>query len=157
MNLRNMALCTMFFWLIFFKVRAQENSNYPSLKPIEYKENVRAPFSAQELGFLEEVYGEYLDQVVINNNQKQKEIKNLLRNRIEYLQINDASDQKKCEMLSEVSLFDAYNKNLTRDKKFNQDLFNPLKYNFNFYSRGSQMYRVDGTNYFILIRSQYNY
>ncbi|VAW36026.1 hypothetical protein MNBD_GAMMA01-1060, partial [hydrothermal vent metagenome] len=38
---------------------------------------------------------------------------------------------------------------------FNKNTFNPLKYTFDFYSRGGYMYKVDNTNYFIIIKSQY--
>jgi hypothetical protein len=48
-----------------------------------------------------------------------------------------------------------YVSDLQRDANFNPQNFNPLKYLFNFYSRGTQMYRVDNTNYFIIIESQY--
>jgi len=58
--------------------------------------------------------------------------------------------------LSEVTLFDAFVSTLTRDSVFNPQKFNPLKYSFPFYARGEYMYRVDGTDYFILVKSQHS-
>lgn len=58
-------------------------------------------------------------------------------------------------VLSKVDMFDKYNV-LSRDKasNFKPSTFNPLKYNFNFYDKNNLpvIYRVDFTNYFIIIQ-----
>lgn len=79
-------------------------------------------------------------------------IENLLRNRVEVSVLSDFPKQVK--LLSEVSLFNKYNAKLKR-KGFDKDDFNPLSYNFDFYSKTTQIYRVDNTNYYIIIKSQY--
>ena len=84
-----------------------------------------------------------------------KAIKNILRNRVEILEFNRPQDQKECTLLSEVSLFNQYVPELKRDVVFNKNNFNPLKYNFSFYARGASMYKVDNTNYYILIKPQH--
>ena len=63
--------------------------------------------------------------------------------------------KKPFPLLSQVKLFDAFNKNIHRDKVFNPNNFNPLKYKLSFYSRNGATYKVDNTNYYIIIKSQY--
>ena len=112
--------------------------------------------SAYEELQLKAVYGNKLQEYILSKPERLKAVKNILRNRVEIIELSDPKDQKNCELLSEVSLFNYYVKDLKRDLVFNKTTFNPFKYNFNFYSRGSHLYRVDNTNYFILIKSQHD-
>ena len=57
-------------------------------------------------------------------------------------------------LLSEVPLYSDYNKGLMRDAAFDPQQFNPFKYKFDFYSANKLMYRVDGTEYLIIIYPQ---
>ena len=60
------------------------------------------------------------------------------------------------EKLISVPLIKAFNSSILRDNVFNPKTFNPLKYDFNFNSRDLiKYYRVDNTNYLIVIHSQY--
>ncbi|MGK0324100.1 MAG: hypothetical protein ACJAR4_002148 [Psychroserpens sp.] len=122
---------------------------------INYNTNVNAPLSSAELALITEVYGATANDNILDKPQRLKDIKNILRNRIEIKEIPKPSDQKDCTLLSEVSLMDYYVSDLQRDTNFNPQNFNPLKYLFNYYSYGSHMYRVDNTNYFIIIKSQH--
>lgn len=122
---------------------------------VSYANNVDAPLNAKEKLQLEEVYGNKLNDYVLSHPQRLKDIKNILRNRVEYLRIPNPHDQKPCPLLSEIPLFNNYAPDLKRDLVFNPQTFNPLKYQFNFYARGSYMYRVDNTDYFIVIKSQH--
>ncbi|MBR9915435.1 MAG: hypothetical protein GYB32_11510 [Algicola sp.] len=124
-------------------------------KTVNYKANVNNPLTANELAMITEVYGHTVKQNVLDIPQRLKDIKNILRNRVEVKNIPNPSDQKPCTLLSEVPLMDYYVSDLERDKNFNPQNFNPLKYLFQFYAYGSHMYRVDNTNYFIIIKSQY--
>jgi hypothetical protein len=116
---------------------------------------VNAPLTSAELGLITEVYGVTANDNILDKPQRLKDIKNILRNRVEIKEIPKASDQKDCTLLSEVSLMDYYVVDLQRDTNFNPQNFNPLKYLFNYYSYGTHMYRVDDTNYFIIIKSQH--
>ena len=82
-------------------------------------------------------------------------IKEILRNRVVLKELTDPRSHKPCPMLSEVPLFDAFVTKLKRDVVFNPNKFNPLKYNFEFHKSGFQMFRVDGSNYFIIIKPQH--
>lgn len=148
-------LVTLIFGLLSLNGIAQTNDQRQPLAIVEYNENVNAPLSANEKLQLTAVYGDKLQEYILSKPQRLMAIKNILRNRIEIIELADRKDQKECTLLSEVSLFNYYVPELKRDIVFNKNTFNPLKYNFSFYSRGSHMYRVDNTNYFILIKSQH--
>jgi len=89
---------------------------------------------------------------VLDNPQRLKSIKNILRNRVQILNIIDYP--KDYELLSQVPLFDKYNSSLKRET-FNKSEFNPLRYNFDFYAKQTQVFRVDNTDYYIVIKPQY--
>lgn len=125
-------------------------------KFVSYNDNVNNPLTSVEMAMIEEVYGATAQDNVYNKPQRLKDIKNILRNRVEIKVLSNPQDQKECTLLSEVPLLDYYVSDLQRDTNFNPQTFNPLKYLFNFYSFGSHMYRVDNTDYFILIKSQHN-
>lgn len=146
------------FCLCFLNVNnsfSQSKATTQPLTLVKYGANVEAPLNNNELKQLQEVYGEKLEEYVLSKPQRLKDIKHLLRNRIEIKMISNPRDQKKSILLSEVPLFNYYVKDLKRDTSFNPQSFNPLKYLLNFYSRESHMYRVDNTNYFILVKSQH--
>ena len=125
------------------------------LKVVQYDANVNTSFSKNEMLQLKEVYGVSLEKEILSRPNRVLFMKNLLRNRIVIVNRSNPKDQKKCTLLSEVPLFDAFVSTLQRDLVFNRQEFNPLKYVFSFYSQGEHMYRVDGTDYFILVKSQH--
>jgi hypothetical protein len=132
---------------VFSQLRKQKFVNYDS--------NVSAPLTSNELALIIEVYGDTANENVLDNPQRLTDIKNILRNRIEIKTISKSSDQKACPLLSEVPLMDYYVSNLQRDTVFNPQTFNPLKYLFQYHAYGSYLYRVDGTDYFIIVKSQH--
>ncbi len=134
---------------------SQKNRLQKNQKTVIYNANVDKPLSASEMEMIIEVYGSTASKNILTKPQRLKDIKNILRNRVEIKQISNPSDQKKCTLLSDVPLMDYYVYDLKRDTSFNPETFNPLKYLFNFYSYGSHMYRFDNTNYFIIIKSQH--
>ncbi|MAB47317.1 MAG: hypothetical protein CMC05_01685 [Flavobacteriaceae bacterium] len=134
----------------------QEKSNKIPLKVVEFKDNVNLPLTAKERLQIDEVYGEYAEKHIYSNAFRLKSIKDILRNRVEIQYITKESDKKDCQKLSEIPLLNSFVSDLERDKTFDPKTFNPLKYNFAFHSRGSTMYQVDNTNYFITIKSQYH-
>lgn len=64
------------------------------------------------------------------------------------------AENENYKLLSSVLKMDKYNSNLNYDvSNFNYQLFNPLKYNFNYYIKVNQFFRVDNTDYVIMINS----
>jgi hypothetical protein len=107
------------------------------------------------MGKIKDVYQESAKKEVLDSPIRVKQLKHLLRNRIRIIKIDIREKQRPCQLLSDIELFNPYNKALKREVVFNKENFNPLKYNFNFYPSATIMYRVDGTNYYIQIKSQF--
>lgn len=63
---------------------------------------------------------------------------------------------EKYVLLSSLQLLNKYNPELKRDdaKSFNPETFNPLKYNFYYFPKKELIYRVDSTNYIIIVHPQ---
>ena len=147
----------LFIGLFSYNCNSQNSSRlYSPLEVVQYDSNVNTPFSVTELSQLNEVYGASLDKEILSRPNRVLAMKNLLRNRIVIENRSNPKDQKQCTLLSEVPLFDAFVSTLQRDSVFNPQEFNPLKYTFSFYSQGEHMYRVDGTDYFIIVKSQHS-
>ena len=136
-------------------VYGQQKEHKNPLPLATYNENVNLPLTTKERNQIIEAYGESADKLVFNQPHRLKSIKHILRNRVEIRLITDEKNKKPCPKLSEVSFF---NNSVTPSKTktaFNPETFNPLNYNFEFYSRAASIYHVDGTNYYIIIKSQY--
>ncbi|WP_347922520.1 hypothetical protein [Pontimicrobium sp. SW4] len=145
-------LNTLFLFCIAGIANAQSVSNYSGSKTVIFDSNVDTPLNSMEKEMLTDIYGETLQKNVLDNPQRLKSIKNILRNRVEILNLpNYPKDYK---LLSQVPLFDKYNTSLKREK-FKKAKFNPLKYNFDFYAKQAQVFRVDNTDYYIIIKSQH--
>ena len=146
----------MFLLSIFsFYCNSQNTSTaFSPLEVIQYSDSVKGALSNTEMLQLTEVYGAHLEKEILNRPNRVLFMKNLLRNRIIIQKTPSSRNQKKCPLLSEVPLFDAFVSEVKRDAVFDPEKFNPLKYSFSFYGRGSHIYQVDGTDYFILIVSQ---
>lgn len=92
---------------------------------------------------------------ILNRPSRVLFMKEILRNRVVLKEIADPTKYKYFPLLSEVSLFKAYNPNLKRAVFFDPSTFNPIKYDFEFSSPSTQVFRVDNTNYFIIIKTQH--
>jgi len=147
-------LALLFGFVMFTQNGTAQTQKKQNTQLVKFGKNVDAPFTAQELSMLTEVYQDKLEAYVLSKPQKVKNLKHLLRNRIVIKEIKNLKDDDKYTLLSEIELFDIYNKNLKRDASYNKATFNPLKYNLEFYRMGSIIYKIDGTNYFIIIKPQ---
>ena len=101
---------------------------------------------------IQEVYADDASRI-LDNEMLFNFYSTLINERIQYITQPYQSDEK-YPKLSEIDLLNKKNPNLERDSSFDPDTFNPLKYNFNFTSSGKQLYRVDETDYLILILPQ---
>jgi|TARA_B100000497_G_C7655706_1_gene394665 hypothetical protein len=128
-------------------------NQYP--QSIHFNSNTKAPLNNAELAKLKEVYGAALKTEILDRPTRVLTIKEILRNRVILREITDPNKQKPCPKLSEIPLFDAFVSTLKRDVVFNPNTFNPLKYDFRYHRPGYQLFRVDNTNYFIIIKPQH--
>jgi len=126
-----------------------------STQPIVFNENTFSEFTPREIKMLNTVYGKMLKNEILDWPTRVLAMKEILRNRVEVIQLTDPRHHKPCPMLSEIPLFNVFNDSLKRDLSFNPMKFNPLKYNFKFHSADTQLIRVDNSDYFIIIKSQH--
>lgn len=136
-----------------FCMSGQQSKQKNALPLAKFDANVNLPLTAKERAQIIEVYGDSAEKLVFNMPHRLKSIKHILRNRVVIKLISDVKDKKTCPKLSEVSLFN--DSNATDAKAFNPNDFNPLKYDLNFYSREAGLFQVDNTNYYIIVKSQY--
>ena len=133
---------------------SQTKQKQKPLKHVIYNDNVDAPLTATELQQINEVYGAHAEEDILSKDQRLRDVKHILRNRVEIIE-HPGKDLSSFTNLSTVPLFNHYNAGLSRDASYNASTFNPLKYQFNFYSReGSKTYRFDNSQYLIIIKSQ---
>lgn len=144
-----------FFVLSVISAYGQSVGNIKTAQPIVFNTNLKADFTNAEMNMLKEVYGLSLQSEILSRPTRVLAMKEILRNRVIIKQISDPNKQKPCPLLSEIPLFDAFVGNIQRDDVFDPIRFNPLKYNFQFHYPGIQRFRVDNTNYFITIISQF--
>jgi hypothetical protein len=102
---------------------------------------------------ISEVYGNNLEHILKNDPERLIKLNDLLENRFSVITspnfVND-----KYPKLSSVALLNKYNTELRRDDVFDASTFNVLKYDLNFFSNTSSIYRIDNTNFLIVIKAQ---
>lgn len=110
--------------------------------------------SAQQVNAkIQEVYGDKTQEIAQNDPERIKLLNDLLDNRIKIIESPIVGEDKYTK-LSSVPLLNKYNTNLERDLTFDPANFNPLKYSMNFFTSEVQIYRVDNTDYLIVIQQQ---
>ena len=142
------------FFICSYSYSQSNTYNNQFKSEINFNENTNSPFTSQELNKLNQVYGPYLEKEILNRPSRVLAMKEILRNRVIIKLENNVLNHKPCSLLSEVSLFNAFVSNLKRDRTFDPLKFNALKYNFEFHAPTIQRFRVDNSNYFIIIKPQ---
>jgi len=139
MKLKYFALLPLFFTFSF--IFSQSDKHNPWI--IELGESVTNPLTNQEIRFIKSALGEEAYYRIINFKALEKNIKDILRNRVQIL-TKRYYPSEKFPKLSSIT-------NSNSSQIFNKYNFNPLLYDFDFESFESQIYRVDGTDYIINI------
>ena len=130
----------------------QANDSYNWV--IDYPDNTNLPFTNSEITNLKYVYLENLKKQILDKPSRVLDVKHIFRNRI-FIQKEVVKDISDYPLLSSVPVFNIFNKE-TEVPFFNEEDFNPLVYNFNFNSKSRLIYRVDNTQYLIIIKSKFN-
>ena len=148
---------TYFFLFNFINqevVNTYNSDNYNYSWKVNYSENCFLPFTDSEIAMLNDVFVDNLDTYVLDKPNRALDIKDILRNRVNIYK-EEIKDIFNYPLLSSVGLFNIFNNNET-PPVFDKDNFNPLIYNFEFGSKSRQVYRVDNTNYLIIINSKFS-
>jgi len=115
--------------------------------------NINNTIAQQVNSKIQEVYGDKTQQIVQNEPERIIALNDLLDNRIKIV-VSPVKGEDKYTKLSSVELLNKYNPNLKRDEGFDPNNFNALKYNMNFFNSQAVVYRVDNTDYIIVIKPQ---
>ncbi len=99
---------------------------------------------------IREVYG---TAFFVNQPDLEPAFVRLIEERVHIQQLARVRGEK-YPLLSQARLLDRFNPNLTRDTNFDASNFNVLKYDLEFFARTTQIYRVDNTDYIIVIDPQ---
>jgi len=103
---------------------------------------------------IQEVYGAKAQEFASQNPDWLKSLTDFIQNRVTISQIAEDPVHDKYPKLSELKLINKYNPDLQRDMVFDPAHFNPLKYDFVFSAKTKQVYRVDHTDYVIVVEPQ---
>jgi len=102
---------------------------------------------------IQEVYGDKAQELVMNDAEKLAFFTDIVEKRTEIIEMA-VNEKEAYPKLSSVPLLNKYNPDLSRDLVFDPLNFNPLKYSFSLSSTKAEYYRVDNTNYLIVIQPQ---
>ena len=153
-----------FFFIIYFSISfayAQEKSelvttnnqtkNFNS-QTFDYPENCYGPFTISEIQKIDQAFKIEQKNILLNHPTNVLFIKDILRNRIHIFQekIKETSD---IPLISSIS----NKKDIKLDHiNFEESEFNPFIHNINFYAKSKLMFRIDSTDYIIVINSRFN-
>lgn len=101
--------------------------------------------------YIREVFAEQADVAVLKNDHSKRLV--MITDFFKRVQIKSIPGHrdKKITLLSQVKLRETDNPNLKRDKIFDPENFNALKYDFPMSAKKKKLYRVDDTDYLISI------
>tara|TARA_B100001063_G_C16727404_1_gene537252 strand:- start:334 stop:771 length:438 start_codon:yes stop_codon:yes gene_type:complete len=110
----------------------------------KYTKNVESPLTNVEIQKIEAAFE---DKLYLNRIYSSKslitDIKDILRNRV-IIELENIKDISHLPLLSSL--------NFKVKTKFDLKNFNPLLYDFDFQSKTQKIFRVDDTNYIIIIK-----
>jgi|TARA_B100001093_G_scaffold468779_1_gene489013 hypothetical protein len=136
-----------FFILIFvfsFYVTAFSQEKKTNSWITEYPKNIALPLTNLEIKKIEAAFE---DELYLNRIYSSKslitDIKDILRNRVS-IELENIKDISHLPLLSSL--------NFKVKTKFDLRNFNPLLYDFDFQSKTQKMFRVDDTNYVIIVK-----
>ncbi len=110
--------------------------------------------SAQQINTkIQEAYGDKTQELVMNDAERLSFLTDLIENRVKVIESPVVGDDKYTK-LSSAALFNKYNSTLTRDIAYDPNSFNILKYDLKFSSKNAEIYRIDNTDYLIVIQPQ---
>lgn len=116
--------------------------------------NINKSFAQQINPKIQAIYGSKMLEFAQNNPEHLARLNDLLDNRIKVIESPATTAEDKYIKLSSVELLNKYNPDLKRDLVYDPNTFNPLKYNLNFFSNSAVVYRIDNTDFLIVITPQ---
>ncbi|MGH1386578.1 hypothetical protein [Kordia sp.] len=137
--MRKIYVCMMFLFLGLCMNAQTKNDSY------KFKEH-------QVDNFINEVYGDQAQKLVFSNQKRYQTLRKLIVERMQIVRQSEIRG-KKYPKITDEGMLNTYNKNLKHDG-FNKTTFNPLKYNLQFFDIAARAYRIDNTEYLLIIQPQ---
>ena len=147
------SLCSLMFFC-FMSLSMFSQTNKAAIQPINFPENVKTALTIKEEMMIKEVFKDKFEKYILNSPSRLRNMKHLLRNRMSIKRFDKPLNIDKYTNLYNVSLFNVYNESLKKDENYNQNNFNPLKYDLDFFKIGSSIYKIFDSPYYIIIKSQ---
>ena len=132
------------FILFYFDAHSQTSNNNSWI--FKFEKNIDEPFTKSETDKIIRAYGAEKFQAIISEKALEKFYKNILRNRVK-IRLKKYYPNENLPKLSSIGP-------MLDEKNLSSDKFNPLKYNFPFYSKKSHYYRVNQTDFLVVINPQ---
>ncbi len=132
---------SLLFFLFFSSLLIISQTNKHDSWIIEFDDNVYSPLTDQEEVYITNAFGNKFFKKILKINALEIYYKDILRNRVKVL----FKKHHEGESLNKLSSL--HNMNIIFDK----NNFNPLIYGFDFESKKSQAYRIDNTDYIVII------
>ncbi|MFK7749562.1 MAG: hypothetical protein AB8B65_14295 [Kordia sp.] len=137
--MRKIYVCMMFLFLGLCMNAQTKNETY------KFKEH-------QVDNFIKEVYGDQAQKLIFSNKQRYQTLRKLIVERMKIVKQPKIRGKESPNITAE-GMLTTYNKNLKHDG-FNKATFNPLKYNIQFFDIATRAYRIDNTEYLLIIQPQ---
>ena len=131
------------FILFYFDAYSQASNNSWIFK---FEKNIEKPFTQSEVNKIVDAYGTEKFQTIISEKALDKFYKNILRNRVKIHTKKYYPNENIPKLSSKGPKLD--------QNRINLEKFNPLLYDFPFFSKNSHYYRVDQTDFLVIINPQ---
>lgn len=106
-------------------------------------QNEEFRFNANQIDkLIKEVYQDKAEKMIFSDKIRYNSFKDLLLNRVFVKKLRFKEGEDLVD-LTQTPLLDTYNKNLIRNYAFNQNTFNPLKYDIALFANDIILYRID--------------
>lgn len=106
-------------------------------------QNEEIRFKAHQIdNLIKEVYQDKAEAIIFSDKIRYNGFKDLLLNRVYVRKLRFKEGEDLID-LTKTPLLDTYNKNLVRNYLYNQNNFNPLKYDVALFSNKTVLYRID--------------
>tara|TARA_Y100001978_G_C23580649_1_gene378806 strand:+ start:32 stop:463 length:432 start_codon:yes stop_codon:yes gene_type:complete len=138
MGLKRFILLSLLFTCSFIFSQSNKHDSWI----IKFDQNVYLPLTEQEEIFIISAFGKNFFKRIVETNALEIYYKDILRNRVKVL----FKKYHEGESLNKLSSL--HNTN----RIFDKNNFNPLIYDFDFESKKSQAYRVEDTDYIVIIK-----
>ena len=132
------------FILFYFDAYSQISNNNSWI--FKFEKNIEKQFSQSEIDKIVNAYGAEKLQTIISEKALEKFYKNILRNRVKIYTKKYYPDENIPKLSSKGPKL---NENMINSEKFN-----PLLYDFPFYSKKSHYYRVSQTDFLVVVNPQ---